>query len=253
MKTSKKMFKMNDKVFGSMMDIARELGVKRVYPKDFEKYNITEISEDASSQDVVENNNENADTEVVENNDNNVVESNGSDDSVESEDEASEPIKPEKKKSEVVEKVEKAVVKKHVGTAEDVSYAQDNVSKLTVVEFNNFIKHFSISSLVEMAENAGVDTWEKVDNEPIRRMRLLMEIKTHYYPTDKTPVRPKSNWKKIGLDSLVELANQNSLEYRVSDDKRIQRMWVIFALNAAGLTPQDMKTETEEESANENA
>ena len=45
----KKTFEMNGKAYDSMTTIAKELGVKRIYPKDFAKYGITESSKDKSA------------------------------------------------------------------------------------------------------------------------------------------------------------------------------------------------------------
>lgn len=45
----KKTFEMNGKSYDSMTAIAKELGVKRIYPNDFAKYGITESSKDKSA------------------------------------------------------------------------------------------------------------------------------------------------------------------------------------------------------------
>lgn len=45
----KKTFEMNGKAYDSMTAIAKELGVKRIYPNDFAKYGITESSKDNTS------------------------------------------------------------------------------------------------------------------------------------------------------------------------------------------------------------
>lgn len=45
----KKTFEMNGKTYDSMTAIAKELGVKRIYPKDFAKYGITESSKNDSA------------------------------------------------------------------------------------------------------------------------------------------------------------------------------------------------------------
>lgn len=239
----KRTFEMNGKSYNSMMDIARDLGVKRVYPKDFDKFGIKELSDDNVSntgsdvesvveeQDVDNSAKEETVVEVTEDDTENVS------------DEDCVKAKEPEKKSKTTEKV----VKKRLGTDEDIKLAEDGVGSMTIVQFNDTIKHFGVEALVKMAETAGIDTWENITNEPIRRMRLLMEIKSHYYPADKTPVRPKSNWKKVDLKSLINLADENTLEYKKSDDEQIQRMWVIFALNTAGLTPQDLKKSEPEE------
>ena len=50
----KKTFEMNGKAYDSMTAIAKELGVKRIYPKDFAKYGITESSKDKSADTVTD-------------------------------------------------------------------------------------------------------------------------------------------------------------------------------------------------------
>lgn len=263
----KRTFEMNGKSYNSMMDIARDLGVKRVYPKDFDKYGIkevddTELASDVDSMIEEQDASESQSVETVEDevkSDEKIVAEAAEDDTESVSDENGDPVnrveKTEKKSKEakvVKEKVEKSpVAKKRLGTVEDIKLAEDGVGTMDIIQFNDTIKHFGVEALVKMAETAGIDTWESITNEPIRRMRLLMEIKSHYYPTDKTPVRPKSNWKKVNLEALVTLADEHKLEYKKSDEEQIQRMWVIFALNTAGLTPQDLKkSEPEEEETN---
>jgi hypothetical protein len=51
----KKTFEMNGKAYDSMTAIAKELGVKRIYPKDFAKYGITESSKDKSADTATDN------------------------------------------------------------------------------------------------------------------------------------------------------------------------------------------------------
>ena len=41
----KRTFELNGKSYNTMMEMARELGVKRIYPKDFDKYGIKEVSD----------------------------------------------------------------------------------------------------------------------------------------------------------------------------------------------------------------
>lgn len=51
----KKTFEMNGKAYDSMTAIAKELGVKRIYPKDFAKYGITESSKNDSADTATDN------------------------------------------------------------------------------------------------------------------------------------------------------------------------------------------------------
>ncbi len=258
----KRTFKMNNKTYNSLMDIARELGVKRVYTKDFAKYDITELSDQVPEQvDDTSAEDTSMAPEVVDDTSETETQSEeeitaGEDSELKAED-SEEDAEPETEKVEEPSETEPSSkskvpkAKKQLGTTEEISDVQSSVDTLTVVEFNERIKHFTVEALETMAENIGVDTWSGINNPPIRKMRLLMEIKSHYYPTDKTPVRPKSNWKKIPLVDLMELAKVHELEFKKSSDNRIQRMWVIAALNKQGLTVDDLNTPSSEENDNE--
>lgn len=241
----KRTFEMNGKQYTSMMEIARELGVNRIYPRDFGKYNIVETTGQAISaatQKVEEKSQETKVAEEVKAEEKKTVEKS------EKKQEKNQKESKAEKKTVKTDKVEKDQPKvdhrftRKVGTPEEIQEVQDKVGQMTIVEFNNFIKHFSVEALIQMAETAGVNTWESIDNEPIRRMRLLMELKGHYFPNEKTPVKPNSGWRKIELAELIKLAKSKKVEYKTSDDEKIQRMHVVIALNKAGLTPDDIVT-----------
>ena len=213
-------FKMNGKTYTSMMDIARELGLKRVYPRDFAKLGIEEMTDVQDVQDVTSDNAETADVKT-------------------------EDVKTEDVKTEDV-KTDKRFTRK-TGTDEQIKEAQSLAATVGVVEFNNYIKHFSVSALVKMAESVGVDTWDDIANEPIRRMRLFMEIKAYYYPNEKTPVKSVSGWKALSLNELIKIAEDNNLDFKTSTDDKIQRMWVTLALSKSGLNPLDFKPKKAQE------
>ena len=246
----KRTFEMNGNQYTSMMDIARELGVKRVYPKDFDKYGIVETTGQATDTKTEETQKTAEDTvQKAE-----TTETKTEKQAAETKKSDKKPSKKQdtpkvEKKSEEQPKVDRRFTRK-TGTAEEIQEVQNKVTQMTIVEFNNYIKHFSLDALVQMAEAVGVKTWEDIENEPIRKMRLLMEIKGYYFPNDKTPVKPNSCWRKVPLEKLLELADEKKLEYKTSSDSKIQRMWVILALNNAGLTPQDLKQEEKEENTN---
>ena len=136
-------------------------------------------------------------------------------------------------------KVDKRFTRK-LGTPEQIKEAQNNAGKMDIISFNDYIKHFTVDALVALADAAGIKNWDSISNEQIRKMRLLMEIKAFYYPQDKTPVKPSSEWRKVALADLLSLAKKNKLNYKKSNDEKIQRMWVIMAIKAANLTPQDL-------------
>lgn len=275
MKTTRT-FTMNGKTYTSMMDIARELGVKRVYPRDFDKYGIVETTgqdTQVAADDTVNKANDNiqaqvadtataatvdvdvqADDTVQAQQDDTQVDNTGDDDDQQADvqsdvaddqrqddkaDEADTKTedKADDKKDEP--KVDKRFTRK-LGTPEQIKEAQENAGKMDIISFNNYIKHFTVDALVALADAVGVKNWDSITNEPIRKMRLLMEIKAFYYPQDKTPVKPNSEWRKVALADLLALAKKYKLDYKKSDDEKIQRMWVIMAIKAANLTPQDL-------------
>ena len=266
MKTTRT-FTMNGNTYTSMMDIARELGVKRVYPRDFAKYGIvettgqdTQVAADdtikaddntqaqvadttvAATADVQDDDTVQAqqdDTQTDNAGDDqqaDVADDQKQDDKVDEADTKAED-KADDKKDEP--KVDKRFTRK-LGTPEQIKEAQENAGKMDIISFNNYIKHFTVDALVALADAAGVKNWDSITNEPIRKMRLLMEIKAFYYPQDKTPVKPNSEWRKVALADLLALAKKHKLDYKKSDDEKIQRMWVIMAIKAANLTPQDL-------------
>lgn len=215
-------FKMNDKTYTSMMDIARELGIKRVYPRDFAKYGIVELTD---SQDTADES-----TKVDD-----VVQEVKADVAEEKNDK---PQADDTKNS-------KAKTQKHVhkvGTAEEIQSVKDNVGSMTIQEFCEEVKHFTVSALLELAKHAdpAMNTWDSITNEPIRKMRLTMELKKFYFPNDKlASAKPATGWKKMELNKMLEIADNNHVDYKKYDDEKIQRMWLTVALNKAGLNPQD--------------
>lgn len=266
---------MNGNTYTSMMDIARELGVKRVYPRDFDKYGIVETTgqdiqvaaddtvkaddntqaqvvdtidttvaatEDVKADDTVQAQQDDTQSDSTGDDDQqtdtqaDVANDQKQDDKVDEADTKAED-KADDKKDEP--KVDKRFTRK-LGTPEQIKEAQENAGKMDIISFNNYIKHFTVDALVALADAAGVNNWDSITNEPIRKMRLLMEIKAFYYPQDKTPVKPNSEWRKVALADLLSLAKKHKLDYKKSDDEKIQRMWVIMAIKAANLTPQDL-------------
>lgn len=260
MKTTRT-FTMNGNTYTSMMDIARELGVKRVYPRDFDKYGIVEttgqdtqvaVDDTVKTDDTQAQVADTADTTVAATDDvqaaddtvqaqQDDIQSDVTDDQTQDADKADEDVQDTKADDKKADepKVDKRFTRK-LGTPEQIKEAQENAGKMDIISFNNYIKHFTVDALVALADAAGVKNWDSITNEPIRKMRLLMEIKAFYYPQDETPVKPNSEWRKVDLADLLALAKKHKLNYKKSDDEKIQRMWVIMAIKAANLTPQDL-------------
>lgn len=244
----KRTFEMNGTQYNSMMEIARELGVKRVYPRDFDKYGIVETTgqntqetdtESTSDVQVTVDTSDSTSTETkVEAKTETPVE-----DKVE--DKADTPAKEEKKqpkeqkKKETKKSVEKA--EKKTGTPEQIKEVQKSVDTMTLDTFSEAIHHFTMEALLQMVQEVGGKVWETITNEPIRRMRLMMELKEHYFPGEKKATKPASGWKKLSLDALVKVAKDNKVEFKDNDNDRIKRMNLVMALNKAGIKPTEKK------------
>lgn len=245
----KRTFEMNGTQYNSMMEIARELGVKRVYPRDFDKYGIVETTgqntqetdtESTSDVQVTVDTSDSTSTETkVEAKTKTPVE-----DKVEDKaDTSAEEVKEEKKQPKKQEKkenkkpVEKA--EKKTGTPEQIKEVQKAVDSMTLDSFSNSIHHFTTDALLQMVQEVGGKEWETITNEPIRRMRLMMELKEHYFPGEKKATKPASVWKKLSLDELVKVAKSNKVEFKDNDNDRIKRMNLVMALNKAGIKPEE--------------
>ena len=211
---SSKVYTMNGKQYKSMMDIARELGRKRVYPKDFDKLGIQCVD----VTDKVEYKQLKLDTTLVQ----------------------AKQDTSEKVQNVSTKKVKRPRTVKRHGTSEEIAEALKMAGSVSVDEFSNYIKHFSLSSLVKLAKKSKVNAWNRIENEAIRKMRILMSLKRHFYPNTSTSSRKPSQWKNIPLQNLLDYADAYGLAHRVSDNSNIQRMWVINALNNAGVTPVEL-------------
>lgn len=195
-------FKMNGNIYNSMMDITRELGKKRIQPKDFQKYGIEEITGTVQSDDVKSD-----------------------DKSSEEKTEKKAPAKKDVKKSEETpEKKEKA--DKPVVTL-------DELVKHPLVDFSKNLRKISTEDIIQFAKDNGVDTVEDASDERIRRMRVVMNLKAKFYPGQSLEPK-KVSFKGIELQKLLDFADEHGIEYRHASEEKIQKMWVIYALNQAG-------------------
>ena len=209
---------MNGKVYESMAAIAKELGVNRVRPSQFDKYGITEITDAVT-----------VDTKAVETA------------------KAEEPVKADTKPVSEKDSSKKKPAKKAVKTTseeakktEDKAAVETKSGDETLEEYSKRLKKSSMDDLVKYAEEAGVDAHESIANEQIRRMRITMALKAHYYPNEKLEVKKATGFKKIDLDTLIKAADERGLKYKKVDFPAIQRMWVTKALTDAGVTVDDL-------------
>lgn len=245
----KRTFKMNDHTYTSMMDIARELGVKRVYPRDFSKYGIVELTEDDSEAAAAEPEQTKTEPEA-EATAEAVAETSAEAEAPVVEDKAEvEPEKPKAvKKNSKQTKVEKKPSKEHkqpkVGSEEDIKELVENLPNMNLEDFQTNIKHFTNDALIALASalKKDINQYPELTNAPIRKMRLIMELKKALFPGQYYNTVKKSCWKKLSLGELKKLAKDNNLTYKVVDDEKVQRMFLIMELNKAGVKPaQEVK------------
>lgn len=251
----KRTFKMNDHTYTSMMDIARELGVKRVYPRDFDKYGIVELTEDdaeataaepeqtkaepeaeATAEAVAETS---AEAEVTVEEPKAEVEEPAEEHKVEDvKDEAKKPKAANKPSKERKERKERKT-----GSEEDIKGLVESLPNLSLEDFQTTIKHFTNDALIALAAalKKDINQYPELTNAPIRKMRLIMELKKALFPGQYFNTVKKSCWKKLSLDELKKLAKDNNLTYKVVDDEKVQRMFLIMELNKAGVKPAQDK------------
>lgn len=280
-------FKFNGEIYTTMADIAREVGVNRIQPRDFKKYGIEEISGDAmvtepeakpeiSSVDAAKvdevitaaKNGDIPYITLVDENDNDAVpwglmytEGGWISDSGQSHpdvlDESAVKALVEQYLDTAYETYQTQMQQpvkrdrrftRKLGTDTDIQEAKAIASTGTIDDFCSQIKHFTVDALTSMAVAVGINTWDGIDNEPIRKMRLIMGLKDFYFPGQKTVTKKVVSWVKVDLPIMVKLAEDNDLEFKRSDNDKIQRMWVTAALNAAGFDPADYEGKGKDES-----
>lgn len=216
---NKRTFEMGGKNYTSMMEIARELGIKRVYPKDFAKYGITEITD---SVDKAVTADDVADKDVVDTN------------ATVSTEKPADEVKTDNTVSKTENK-EETQMKKNA-TKKAVKPATKKTAKATteLEDYSIQLRNTSLEDLVELAQKEGVDTYDNVADAKIRRMRLTMALKAKKFPGQKLPAK-KVSFKHVSLDELKEFAKEvGVIDYVVTSEERTQKMWIIHALNQAG-------------------
>lgn len=228
---SKRTFTMNGNTYTSMMEIARELGIKRVYPRDFAKYGIVETT-DAVAADATNKVEDKKVADIPQDADTAVSTENtkAENDIVVDDKEATD---------DVVNKEESQVAKKtanNKNTAKAAAKpASNKVKSLTGLEaYSAELRVMTLDDLVNLAKKEQVELYETVSDEKIRRMRLTMALKSKKYPGQKLNTR-KASFRHVSLDDLKEFAKEvGVVDYTVTSEERTQKMWIIHALNKAG-------------------
>lgn len=254
------MFVMNGKKFPSMLAIARELGKKRIYRKDFERYCIVEVEDEKAADELIasqvtevedskievetpevtndveasENQPEEIE-EIVENNDNQEEEvemENAEAKGEENVEAPAEALKEEKKAKRKERKETKQITPEMLARAEELrkkaGYSDD------IWEWAVDMKQKTAEEVFALAESLGL-TWERHEVQRIDRMRAVMTLRENLFPGQKRPRVRRSPWRGIPNEAIAEIAKKHGVEYQPSVDKRITRMRLIKALKDAGI------------------
>ena len=209
-KEMKSIFVMNGKEYPSMLSIARALGIARVYRRDFARFGITEVlPEDTNAEQLSFN---------------------------KAEEVAVDTVVPDTKEEEVADPAFSENTKKFLGITE-------------IPEFKSWVKKVSTNDLISIAKEIKVDTADKFKDERIHRMHVVMNLKTFLFKIEdikKSHGTTYSPFRKVALEKLLEYANANNIDYKVSSDEHILRMHVTSALKRAGIKPDEIVGEKDD-------
>lgn len=278
---AKREFTMNGKSYNTLTAIAKELGVKRVYTRDFAKYGIIEVTmandgvvmvsksvnilddatttddntADVAAQDADDNGNDNqsdsADAAVV-------------DDQDDTKDDASDVVGVTSDVPQTVGQgdtkdvvIDAPVADTPVNDAkatpaqpqtEEEKIAQieqDVVDYADADELGKAVRKISLAGLIKMVENIQGDTWERISNEGIRKMRLIMELKKGYFPSSQPKSKSTSSgpspWKDVSIADMKAAATAKGCVWKDCDNEGILRMRLIMVLKAVGVTADELK------------
>lgn len=121
---------------------------------------------------------------------------------------------------------------------------RDVVDYADATELSQNLRKVSLNGLIKMAENVQVDTWERMTNAGIRKMRVIMELKKAYFPTQPTRTNVRtgpSPWKKISTADLQATATAKGCVWKECPNEGILRMRLIMVLKAVGVTADEFK------------
>lgn len=121
---------------------------------------------------------------------------------------------------------------------------RDVVDYADATELSQNLRKVSLKGLIKMAENVQVDTWERMANAGIRKMRVIMELKKAYFPTQPTRTTVStgpSPWKKIPTADLQAVATAKGCVWKDCANEGILRMRLIMVLKAVGVTADEFK------------
>ena len=229
----KKTYEMNGKTYATLSAIAKELGIARIRSNQLDKYGIKEINSDdvKKADDTVVTNDSSASATV--------------DTTVDDKaDKADKKVTAPAKKVKTTKKSEetKAELVIKTGTAEDIAEVEKNVVDMNAHELGKAVTNFTVDALVTMVKNVDGNTWDSIKNAPIRKMRLIMELKKQYFPDEVRQAAPAkvSPWKAITNEALKKAAKKQKVSWTECDNDSINRMRIIMALKKKGVQAEDL-------------
>lgn len=122
---------------------------------------------------------------------------------------------------------------------------QDVVDYADADELGKAVRKISLAGLIKMVENIQGDTWERISNEGIRKMRLIMELKKGYFPSSQPKSKSASSgpspWKDVSTADMKAAATAKGCVWKDCDNEGILRMRLIMVLKAVGVTADELK------------
>lgn len=236
----KKTYEMNGKQYNTMMAMAKELGVKRIYAKDFAKYGITEVTVDDSQKDDVKvaasvDTQDTVDDVTTDEVDDNETADDNKDTEVEDKKDS------QKKDNKKAAPAKKVAEPKKTGTAADIAEVEKNVVDMDANQLGKAVTNFTTKALETMVKNVDGNLYEGITHEGIRKMRLIMELKKAYFPNEVRKAAPQSPWKAIDTTKLEKAAKKAKANVVKCDNIGIYRMRLIMALKKAGVDATAIK------------
>ena len=230
----KKTYEMNGKTYATLSAIAKELGIARIRSNQLDKYGIKEVTSDdvKKADDTVVDNDVPATVDVA------------ADKADDKADEADKKVDAPAKKVKTTKKSDetKAELVVKTGTAEDIAEVEKNVVDMNARELGKAVTNFTVDALVTMVKNVDGNTWDSIKNAPIRKMRLIMELKKQYFPDEVRQAAPAkvSPWKAITTEVLKKAAKKQKVSWTECDNDSINRMRIIMALKKKGVQAEDL-------------
>lgn len=277
----KRTFEMNGKQYNTLTAIAKELGVKRVYVRDFAKFGITETTGTVVTDNVIsksvniltddDTQDEDATQEEVQDEPipANPLNTGGSqfifahvttggiavdkiiDIPTEStpannvQDNATQEDQVTQDETDAPVEEDPVVTTPQTEEEKIAQIERDIVDYQDETELGQHLRKISLQGLVTMVKNIQGDLWERITNTNIRKMRLIMELKKGYFPDSQPKSKSTSGpspWKKITTTNLKAAAAAKSLAYKDCDNEGILRMRLIMVLKAAGVTANELNS-----------